>query len=377
MMRSIIASFFTALAAMPSMSVDADDKINFDPIGRATFNWSYGSNKSDQLTFNTLEFGGVDAGGKISFGKAFSVKAHASINEDDLKFKDLYLEVPVGNIRYVIGNSKVPNLFTWQFSGTAQNFIERPTLRRAFGVARMFGLRATSNGDDWGWAAGIFKGDVNETALSSDWVAAVRAYWGVSFGELNGFLGGSVRYRGNAPEHYNYAERPYTFAVAKLVNYRGGNSDTMAASEAAFQYGALYGVAEGAFLWTNSSVETGHSDTLFGGYIELGYNLTGEITKFDFKRGSFGKTKVASPVTSGGPGLWQVSMRYDHLNLTAKDASQSSLKGGQQGTFIVGLNWQANKHMRLLANYSRSSISHMGVLTDRIDAVSIRLIFFL
>ncbi|MEX0300511.1 MAG: porin [Kordiimonas sp.] len=356
--------------------VSASD-IKVKPIGRVTFNWSSGSNQDNQVEFNELDFDVIDVGAKVNFGKRFNVKVHAAVNEDDVRFKDVYLEVPVGNVRYTLGHSKVPTFFNWHRSGASKNFIERPSFRRAFGAARKFGLRASSNGDDWGWVAGVFKGDINETIGSSDWAVAARAFKGLSFGETNWFLGGSARYRGNNPEAFSYGDKPYSFALGKQFKYLGHTSDTMLAGEICFQHGALYGIAEGALLWAKSAVESGKTDTLFGGYIEVGYNLTGEETRFDFKRGSLGSTEVASPVTTGGVGLWQLSARYDVIDLSEGSVAQGNLNGGLQKTLAVGVNWQATKNVRLLTNYSRASISQVAGGNDRIDAFGMRLIFML
>ncbi len=374
---SVLRGLLCSVVVGVPVFAEGSSDIKVKPIGRATFNWSTGSNQNDQIEFNELEFDVIDVGAKVSFGKRFSVKVHATVNEDDLKFKDVYVEVPVDNVRYTLGHSKVPTFFNWHISGTSKNFLERPSLRRAFGGVRQFGLRAASNGDDWGWAAGVFKGDINEKIGSSDWTVAARGYLGLKAGDTNWFLGASARYRGNSPEALSYGDKPYTFSLGKQFKYQGRSSDAMAAGELAFQHGPLYGVAEAAVLTAKSGVEPSRSDTLFGGYVELGYNLTGEETKFDFKRGAFGKPKIARPLTSGGMGLWQVSARYDVVDLSAGSSANNTLNGGVQKSLVFGLNWQANKHMRLLTNYSRASISQIAGGRDRIDAFGMRLIFML
>ncbi len=369
---SALCTMFFAVA----VAADTSD-ISVKPIGRATFNWSSGSNKSDEIKFNELDFDVVDVGAKVNFGKRFSVKVHAAVNEDDIKFKDVYLEVPIGKVRYTLGNSKVPNFFNWHISGTSKNFMERPSLRRAFGGARKFGLRAASNGDNWGWTAGVFKGDINETIGASDWTVAARGYLGLSSGDTNWFFGASARYRGREPSAISYSDKPYTFAIGKQFKYLGGTSDTMVAGEIAFQRGAFYGVTELAFLRAQSAISPNQKDALSGAYIELGYNITGEETKFDFKRGAFGKAPVSNPVSAGGIGLWQVSTRYDIIDLSAGSLTMDTLNGGLQKSLVFGLNWQPTEHVRLLTNYSRASISHLIGGSDQIDAFGMRLIFML
>lgn len=372
----VLPGALCAMFVAGSVVADTSD-ISVKPIGRATFNWSSGSNTNDAISFDELEFDVIDVGAKVSFGKRFNVKVHAAVNEDDVKFKDVYLEVPIGKVRYTLGHSKVPNFFNWHISGTSKNFMERPSLRRAFGAARKVGLRAASNGDDWGWSAGVFKGDINETIGASDWTLAARGYLGLSSGDINWFLGASARYRAQEPSAISYGDKPYTFAVGKQFKYLGGTSDILAAGEIAFQRGAFYGVTELAFLRAQSAISANQKDTLSGAYIELGYNITGEETKFDFKRGAFGKARVSNPVSAGGMGLWQISARYDVLDTSAGSSVLNALNGGLQKSFVFGLNWQPTKHVRLLANYSRASISHVLADNDRIDAFGMRFFFML
>lgn len=371
---------FTAalfVACTSSSFAEEEPAITFKPIGRSTFSWTNGSSRDDLTSFDDVSFDAIDLGGTVGFRNRMKIKLHTAFNDEDFRFKDAYLEIPVGTVKYRIGNSKVPNFFNWHVSGSSKNFLERPTLRRAFGGARKFGIRASSVGDSWGWVAGVYKGDMNDKVGSSDWTVAARGYLGLSSGDSNWFFGASVRYRGNEPESLSYGDRPYTPAVGKLSKYRGGTSDTMAAGEVAFQQGPLYGVVEGAFLRAKSAVEAGRSDTLFGGYAEIGYNLTGEDAKFDFKRGALGKTKVDAPVTSGGLGLWQAAARYDVLDLRAGDNTLGTLNGGLQTSWVLALNWQPSRHVRLLANYSSAKVSHTFGSGARINALGMRLLLLL
>lgn len=362
---------------LTSAPVVGEDFFEIKPFGRTSFTWMNGGSEDDDIQFDEFEFDSIELGSNFDFKNKMRFRIHTSIRDDEIAIKDAYLQVPVGDVRVRFGSARVPNFFNWHVSGASKSFIERPNLRRAFGASRQFGIHLSSRGDNWGWMGGVFKGDINESVTTSDWTFAARAYRTFQSDETIYWLGASARYRTDAPEGFRYSDRPYSSAADRLVRYEGGTSDALVAGEFSFTHGALYGTAEAAVLRAKSGVEQGRSDGLFSGYVEFGYNLSGEAVKFDYRRGSFARASVDNPVFEGGLGLWQVSARYDVLDLRAGNEQQGTLNGGLQKSVVAALNWQPSSHIRIVTNISSSKVSHIAGSDERITAFGMRLFFLL
>jgi phosphate-selective porin OprO/OprP len=84
------------------------------------------------------------------------------------------------------------------------------------------------------------------------------------------------------------------------------------------------------------------NQTLFGGYAELGWSLTGEAR--GYKGGRWDRTRVRRAIGEGGIGAIQLFARYDYLDLNA---------GGIQNGFQAGITWIPTDYVRFLINYAR------------------------
>ena len=57
----------------------------------------------------------------------------------------------------------------------------------------------------------------------------------------------------------------------------------------------------------------------------------------------------------GGPGAWEVAVRYARLDL-----DDSTVTGGTLDDFTVGLNWHLNPNVRMMLNYVRANLDGVG-----------------
>jgi phosphate-selective porin OprO/OprP len=76
----------------------------------------------------------------------------------------------------------------------------------------------------------------------------------------------------------------------------------------------------------------GPTPTFFGGYAEVGWYITGETR--GYRNGAFDRTRVLRPLSAGGPGAFQVNLRYDRLDL-----SDAGVTGGSQNAYLASLIW--------------------------------------
>ena len=168
----------------------------------------------------------------------------------------------------------------------------------------------------------------------------------------------------------SYKAKAVTNLTSNLVSTGGTNKDKLIAAEAAFSHGAFFGAAEYAFLSATDAGTLGRNANFSGGYIEFGYILTGENRPLDIKKGAWGRPKVANPFDrKGGLGMWQITARYDTLDLTNNGAF-----GGQQTSYIVNLSWYMTRYVRALLDYGHTEVSDLALGAENAsDVVGLRL----
>ncbi|PCI51696.1 MAG: hypothetical protein COB49_01175 [Alphaproteobacteria bacterium] len=272
--------------------------------------------------------------------------------------KDAYLQWS-GPVKVKIGQFKTPNSLEEQTSSRYITFMERASFTDAFGLARQMGVGVGYSGDDYTVNVGIFRGANATKSEDEGYALAGRVTYGPKFGNTQLHFGTSFRYQkpGADQSLIRYRQRPHAHLAANryVATDRISESDTFLGLEMAAVMNSLSVQAEWATVKANlANPATGQNDPTFsGGYIEASYILTGEKRSYKAKKGSFQRIKVNNPVFSGGMGAWQLAVRYDRIDL-----SDEGIFGGEQDTFIVGVNWWLNRHTRFMVNYSNSQIKN-------------------
>ena len=98
------------------------------------------------------------------------------------------------------------------------------------------------------------------------------------------------------------------------------------------------------------------ANNLWGGYLGASYFLTGEHRNYDPKRGVFDRVKVEHPLQDGGAGAWRWPRVPDHIDL-----NNDGVKGGEQISYIGGINWYPNNFVRFILD---------GAITQVFDAAN-------
>lgn len=83
-----------------------------------------------------------------------------------------------------------------------------------------------------------------------------------------------------------------------------------------------------------------------GGEIAAGYLLTGESRPYNTATSILGFVPVSRPVFKGGPGAWEILVRYSSLDLTS-----GNLSGGKFWRITPMLNWYLSKDVRFELAY--------------------------
>jgi phosphate-selective porin OprO/OprP len=109
---------------------------------------------------------------------------------------------------------------------------------------------------------------------------------------------------------------------------------------------------------------SGNQETLSlpGGYLQVGYFLTGEHRPYDRKAGAIDRVKpfenffwVRTCDGHGeyGMGAWEVAGRVSYIDL-----NDANVRGGEMTDLTLGINWYLNPYTKLVANYIHSFTEH-------------------
>ena len=103
-----------------------------------------------------------------------------------------------------------------------------------------------------------------------------------------------------------------------------------------------------------------------GYYVEGSWVLTGERHRYNPATGSYQSPRPFKPFArDGGPGAWELALRYSHSDLDANAgmhgaALVGSVRGGVQSVWVAGVNWYLNPNLRVLFDYLRIQVDRLN-----------------
>lgn len=341
----------------PSLS-SPDGRFEMNIRGRLYVDAGFANDDNDSMNVDATELRAARLGIEGKAWNDIKYKFEADFAGDKTTIKDAYLTWHGGlPAAITVGQFKTPNSLEEQTSSRFTTFMERGSFTDAFDFERQIGLGLSSNGENWTASVGVFRGSAGSSAAQEGVVLAGRATFSPTVGDIRIHLGGSVRYRDQAPGEtaFRYRQRPHLHLASQLIATSNiADSDLFYGAEFASAFGSLAFQAE--YGWLDADLvgaAPGTEDPTFsGGYVDASWFLTGEHRAYDPKKGAFGRVKVNRPVFEGGPGAWQLAVRYDRIDL-----SDAGILGGEQESVIAGVNWYLNPYARLMFNYSHAEIS--------------------
>lgn len=328
----------------------------------------------------------LEAGGDVFETMLWRIQVDFA-DPSDPSIKDVYLgwrELP-GNTTVLLGNQKRPLGLDALNSSRFNIFMERPLVVEAFNEdARRLGLCGYSYSDDlvYNWRYGIFnmenvsqsgaylgdafQGSGNARLASSPWYDDSSGgrgwyHWAVAgmVAKPDGDVLSSTphsnqgRFR-TRPEARSSSRWLDTGAIANASWYEVLGVESM------LNVGAWNFCGEYQATWLQR--DAGLSDVGFhGGYLQVGYFLTGEHMVLDRKSGTLDRVHPYEnfflvPDCNGnfgsGWGAWQVAARISYLDLTDQD-----ILGGVETNATVGLNWYWTSHSKMQFNAIYGDIS--------------------
>lgn len=229
------------------------------------------------------------------------------------------------------------------------SFMERAAFNGAFGFERRVGVSAAYADKALLVQAGVFTDNAADLSADSNnsYSLDTRVVFmpKVAGGQLH--IGGSFHYRdfNDAAASTRYRARPFTHTTdQRLVNTGSiaATGEMGYGAELAYIRGRFHATAESSWIRAH---RTGTLDPTFnGGYAEVGYLLTDDVTAY--KGGAYDRIRPKTPLGKGGMGALQANLRYDWLDLT-----DAGIVGGSQQALGASLIWMPTDYVRFVANY--------------------------
>jgi len=93
-----------------------------------------------------------------------------------------------------------------------------------------------------------------------------------------------------------------------------------------------------------------------GGDLVASYMITGESRSYNTATAIYGFVPVSRPVFQGGPGAWEVLLRFSSLDLDA-----GTIQGGKFWRLTPMVNWYLSKELRLELAYGYGVLDRFGL----------------
>jgi phosphate-selective porin OprO/OprP len=304
----------------------------------------------------------------------------AATGDGAVAVDDAYLEYAGDFYSLVIGENNMTTPLEERTSSLDIPFIERSSIINAYGYGRAAGVAFLMTGANWMGAVGVYGDSLNnsDSSFANDEQASVsgRFTWAPIFEVAPDsyrllHLGVSARQRYNGDDGlFRYRARPLNGRGTRWIESSSGNaleSDTAYGFEAAGQWNAFGFSAE--YITISGETPTAVEIESDGYYVDLSWSLTGEPRAYRGNQGSFGPIVPAHSMAEGGWGHWNVSARYDFLDLSDPDAGASS---GEQTAYAIGLNWVPVDHVRFMLNYAQTDMDRTAGTDEEATVITLR-----
>lgn len=330
------------------------DGWSFKPRGRmqldaAGVNAPSGIAAQDSLGIAT-KFRRVYVGFDGTVPGGFGYRVEADLANSAVDLTDIYLTWKANSkLTLMVGQHKPFFGLEEQTSDLFTSFLERAAFTSGFGFERRVGLSGQYAGKAVLIQAGVFTDNAadlnNDRNNSYGFNGRVVFMPKLAGGQLH--LGASAHFRdyNDLANTTRYRVRPFTRTTDLRLIDTGSFSATGERSfgaEAAWISGRFHATAEGHVL---KARRPGLADPTFkGGYAEVGYLLTDDVTAY--KGGVYDRIRPKNPVSKGGLGAIQVNARYDFLDLI-----DAGIVGGRQQAAGVSVIWIPQDYVRFMLNY--------------------------
>jgi phosphate-selective porin OprO/OprP len=299
-------------------------------------------------------------------------------DDGSLVFYDWRLDIPLSSkMSLAVGKQKEPismeRLMTIAQMPQQERSTEGDAMLRARNVGAV--LSGTAHDRRMTWAGGLFNdwfdGGKSFDESSSQLVGRTTWLPYVSDDDSNLFhLGLGVRHT-NAKGALHYGTTPEfnqspIFVDTDLIP---ANYAVTYNPEVSWRWGPVWLLSEAMF---NKVSAPEFGNPLFNGFYFSGtFSLSGEMRPYNRRSGAFDQLPIAKPVTQGGWGAWEASMRWSNLDL-----NDERVEGGEIDVFSLGLNWWPVRVASLSGNYRNITLNRFGT-RGKSNGLALRLLLVL
>ncbi|MCI4566791.1 porin [Lysobacter sp. CFH 32150] len=261
-----------------------------------------------------------------------------------------------------IGQFKQPNSLEELGSTRFNDFIAKANVTNTFGLARRLGAQYRYGDVNWAITGSVFTRELTEHPAPTPHGPGygVRAYWAPvnSAGSILHLALSHIDYD-TFQDSARWRSRPNADLSQRIIDTGSSgirNADRVATTgfesfwvTGPFKLQAEYMQSTTDRYATGFSAQPGDDFKGSAGYISAVWNVTGET--WTYKDG----TSVTSLPSNPGLGMWQLTARYDTMDLNDGyvDAAGKAVGvlGGEMDTWTVGVNWYWRSNFKFMLNY--------------------------
>jgi phosphate-selective porin OprO/OprP len=298
-------------------------------------------------------------------------------DSDNFKWFDYRLDIPLADrLTLSIGKQKEPISLPRLMTLTWNPIQERAAVENAMLASRNIGVSLSGNAfsERVTWAAGMFNNWIDSDYSFSE---NARQYTGrvtwlpmLSNDETN-LIHVAVAVRHDDTRNgLRYKAVPEVTDAPLFVDTGlfAADSATLVNLEASWRKGPLWIMTE--FMRNDVDAPALGNPTFSGYHIVGTWALTGEMRPYNRTGGVFGPLPVARDADHGGPGAWELALRWSDLDLT-----DGTIDGGEMQVATAAATWWINTSMNVSLNY-QSIWNEIGGSEGRADVFVIRLMLF-
>lgn len=280
-------------------------------------------------------------------------------------FKDLFLRYEgwgLADLRF--GHFKAPFGLDELNSSNNIAFVERALPTSTYSPSRRLGINLEHNRHHYTASAMLFDAAIN--GAGGRGVAARLTFSPILSSDSVLHFGAAAAIEWPRNDLEFSAEPESNVSATKFVK-TGNLTHVKRVDRVGFEVAWRYRAALVQGEWTHVAVSRNHSsqDVDFGGwYVQGSWMLTGETR--EYKNGIFKGIPLNRP-----NGAWELAVRYSHLDL-----NDGPIQGGRENNITLGINYYANRYMRIMANAIQVQSKYQTVSDNpRIVLMRMQLLF--
>jgi phosphate-selective porin OprO/OprP len=283
----------------------------------------------------------------------------------------LMIAVPEMRGHLFVGRTKEGFSLNKVMVGYAGWTMERATMSDASIPILADGIKwlGYSTNHRWIWNIGFYGDWLSKKQTFSTYHRqfVTRVAWLPIHSEETGTLlhvGGNFRWGRPEDDTLQAKSRPEAFLADNFIDT--GKLPAVATKMAGYEVYLRKGsVILGSEYWFNQldtrkdsdPAQPGDNPRYHGGDVAMTWLVTGETRGYNTVGGFFKGVSPARPVFQGGPGAWEVVLRFSTTDLDDKGA-----QGGKFWRFTPMVNWHLSDNMRLEMAYGYGRLNRFGLL---------------